>query len=81
MKLDALKAGLAFGIIWSASMVFIAIMVGVFNWGNKLLEVIASVYLGYAPSLLGGLIGMVWGFVDGFVFGFLIVWLYNLLAK
>ena len=81
MKLDALKAGLAFGIIWSASMVLIAIMVGVFNWGNKLLEVIASVYLGYGPSLLGGLIGIIWGFADGFIFGFLIVWLYNLLAK
>jgi len=72
MKLDALKAGLAFGIIWAVSLIILTMMVAGFNWGTKLLEVISSVYIGYEPSILGCLIGIIWGFIDGFIFGFLI---------
>jgi fructose-specific phosphotransferase system IIC component len=38
---------------------------------------LATFYLGYEVSWLGGIVGFFWGFVDGFVAGFLVAWIYN----
>jgi hypothetical protein len=40
-------------------------------------ELVGSVYLGYAPTPAGAVIGAVWGGIDGAVGGAVIAWLYN----
>jgi len=41
----------------------------------------ASVYLGYTPTVLGSIIGGIWGFVDAGIGGLLLAWLYNKFLK
>jgi hypothetical protein len=53
----------------------------VFNWGNGFVAAMSSVYIGFRPTFLGGIIGAVWGFFDGAVAGAIIAWVYNGVAK
>ena len=79
--LQVLPFGLALGIIWGVSMFLIGLSTWLFAWGGEWQTLMASVYMGYTPSLLGSLIGGVWGFLDAFIGGIIFAWLYNLFAK
>jgi len=68
---------LAVGIILAVYILFTGITAWLFDWGTSLVEVISSLYIGYAASLSGAIIGTVWAFIDGFIAGLLIAWLYN----
>jgi hypothetical protein len=46
-----------------------------------LVTVLSSLYIGYSPTFLGGIIGGIWAFVDGAIAGAIIAWVYNLVAK
>lgn len=72
--------GIAIGILWAFYVVFCGIT-AIFGWGLALVHTLASLYIGYGPSILGALIGAVWAFLDGYIAGFVIAWLYNRLAK
>jgi hypothetical protein len=61
--------------------VFTALAAWLLNWGGALVNVVSSLYLGYAPTLLGAAIGGAWALVDGFVAGFIIAWLYNRFSR
>jgi hypothetical protein len=52
-----------------------------FGWGDDLIAPLASLYIGYAASVIGAIIGAVWAFIDGFVAGVIIAWIYNKMAK
>ncbi|MDD5495650.1 MAG: bacteriophage holin [Candidatus Omnitrophica bacterium] len=80
-KLDAKAFGLACGIIWGALM-FIMGMADVYStWGDRFGSVMASVYIGYSPTIVGSIIGGVWGFIDAGIGGAVLAWLYNKFAK
>ncbi|MBT3350130.1 MAG: bacteriophage holin [Nitrospinaceae bacterium] len=79
MRLDPLRLGLAFGILWAFGVAFLACMARLFGWGVPVVEIIASVYIGFSITWAGLLAGVLWGLADGFIGGFLIAWLYNLL--
>jgi len=51
-----------------------------FGWGTGVVEMMSSIYLGFAPSVLGGIIGAVWGFIDGAIGGAIIALVYNAVA-
>jgi hypothetical protein len=70
---------LAGGIVWGAGVMFLG-WIAAFNWGRALEGVFASLYIGYGPSFLGGVIGGVWAFFDGLIAAALIAWLYNILS-
>lgn len=80
MKLHSIRFGLALGIIWALCALFLGLMATYVNWGNAMVEVIASLYIGYAPTVAGSFIGLVWAFFDAFIGGFLVAWLYNRLV-
>jgi len=42
---------------------------------------LSSLYIGYAPSFVGGIIGGIWGFFDGLIGGAILALLYNAFAK
>lgn len=80
-RLHTLSLALAMGVTFAVMI----LLFGLIAWTTGLwagaVEVIATAYLGYAPSLPGSLIGALWGFVDGFVFAALIAWLYNTFCR
>jgi hypothetical protein len=73
----------ALGIFWGACV----LIVGVANmfwpsYGQALLQICASIYLGYHPGTGIGsvVVGTIYALIDGFVGGAIFGWLYNLLA-
>ena len=79
-KLNVKALAVALGVTWG----FFVLCIGwtsIFGWGTSLVEVMSSVYIGYAPCLVGGIIGALWGFLDGAVGGLIIALVYNALVR
>ena len=76
-QLHPVRLGIALGITWAIGMFLLGLTAWLFGYGTDFLNTMASIYRGFAPSLLGSLIGAAWGFVDAFIGGFLIAWFYN----
>ncbi len=51
------------------------------HWGHSAINMVGTVYHGFAPTMIGGLFGGMWGFIDGFLFGIVIAFIYNLCLK
>lgn len=84
MKLHALALGLAAGILWGGAI----LLTGLANliwpgYGVAFLEVIGSIYPGFAPGSGVGtvLLGTVYGLADGIIGGVILAWLYNGMAR
>jgi hypothetical protein len=71
---------LAVGVAWGIGCL-IAGWTSMFGWGNLFVETMASIYIGYTASFIGGIIGGIWGFFDGLLFGFLLSVFYNIFRK
>jgi hypothetical protein len=76
MKLDAIKFGLAGGIISAILTFALALGAAFAGVGGGLVDSLASLYVGYEATIVGGLIGALWAFVEGFVFFYMMAWLY-----
>lgn len=71
---------LAGGLVWGFGVMVLGWMAA-FGWGGSLAGVLASLYVGYGPSFVGGIIGGVYGFFDGLIALALIAWLYNVFSQ
>jgi hypothetical protein len=69
------------GVLWGIYMLMIGWAAWLFNWGNAFVAAMSSVYIGFRPTFLGGIIGAAWGFFDGVVAGAIMAWVYNIVAK
>lgn len=77
-KLDPKSCGMAAGATLGLGMVVFALIVMYAdNYGETLLSIISSVYIGYRPGIPGAIIGGIWGFIDGFIGGYVFAWFYN----
>ena len=82
MKLDAVKFGIAFGIIYALIFFVYALVAALFGVGGEMIKLIGSLYLGVSASFLGAIAGAIWGFAIGFFFFWLGAEIYNrLLAR
>ncbi len=79
-KMSVRAATLAFGLTWGLYMLFLG-WAAALGWGAGLVGPIAFLYIGFAPSFIGGIIGALWGFADGAIAGALVALLYNAFAK
>lgn len=79
-RIDAVRLGLAFGIVWGLGLFAAALLAWTVGYGEQFVEASSSVWLGYAPTVAGAFMGLLWGFIDGFIVGVLVAWLYNRLA-
>lgn len=79
-KLNVKALAVAIGVSWAICMLFLG-WVSIFGWGVKVVEVLSSVYIGFAPTFLGGIIGAIWGFIDGAIGGVIIAFVYNVIAR
>ena len=78
-RIQPLALGVAIGVLW-AIYVFCIGITAMFGWGVALVDVLASLYIGYGASIIGAIIGAIWAFVDGLVAGVIIAWVYNKVA-
>ena len=82
-KMSVKAFGLACGTAWGG-LLFIAGLVDTFStWamGDTWGQMMASVYLGYRPTILGSIIVGVSGFINAWIGGLVIAWLYNKFSK
>lgn len=78
-RLNVRGLAVGLGVAWSMCMLFSG-WVAIFGWCRKFVEVMASVYIGFKPTFIGGIIGGLWGFIDGMIGGAIIAFVYNLIA-
>ncbi len=79
-RLDVTGLAVGLGISWAACMLFVG-WGAMFGWGVEFVEVMSSVYIGFGPTFVGGIIGAAWGFVDGAIGGLLIAVVYNAVTR
>ncbi|MBS3080270.1 hypothetical protein J4221_02255 [Candidatus Pacearchaeota archaeon] len=77
-KLNALKFGIAGGIITSL-FIFVITIGGIFNYCIECTSLVSAIYdsLGYSITLIGAFIGATYAFIDGFVISWLFAFIYN----
>ncbi|HJM82282.1 MAG TPA: bacteriophage holin [Nitrospinota bacterium] len=74
LNVRALSASV--GVIWGLTMMVTG-WTAAFGWGEEVVTLMESFYIGYGPGFQGGLIGGIWGTVDGGVCGLIFGLLYN----
>jgi hypothetical protein len=78
-KLRVVPMATAFGLTWGLGMMILGWISGG-GWGARIVEVLSSLYIGFASTFVGGILGGLWGFADGFLGGLVLTVLYNALA-
>lgn len=79
-KISPLAFGLSLGVVWGGAVLIMGLLSHFFAYGTAFVTAMGVMYIGYEPSILGGLIGGLMGFIDAFVGGALIAWLYNVFS-
>jgi len=79
-KLHAIGFGVALGILWSVSVLVMALISMNVDWGGEFVSWLGDLYIGYDASISGSFVGAAWGFLDGFVGGAVFAWIYNLIT-
>lgn len=51
------------------------------GWSNAYVNVLSTVYIGYAPTVVGSFKGALWAFVHGFILGAIFSSIYNLICN
>ena len=79
MQLNVKAMALTFGILWAGAFFLVAGAQQVWpTYGVAFLELMDSVYPGYAPGGFGSVImGSLYAVVDGAIGGAVVAWLYN----
>ncbi|HFC76983.1 MAG TPA: membrane-associated protein [Candidatus Moranbacteria bacterium] len=75
-KLNIKAFTIATGASWSIFILILGVASS-FGWGESFVKMISSLYLGFKPGIVGGVIGAIWAFVDGAIGGLIIAWIYN----
>ncbi|MFQ5912274.1 MAG: hypothetical protein ACE5JS_03735 [Nitrospinota bacterium] len=77
MRLNAVKFGLAFGIIYGLFFFLYTLAAALFGAGAEFMKMVGNLYVGVAPTVPGAIVAAVWGFAIGFIFFALAAWIYN----
>jgi hypothetical protein len=80
-KLSACALGFALGLTWALGMLILGVLAWSFHVGEKWVELISTVYVGFAATPVGVLIGTLWAFVEGYISGFVLAVIYNFSAR
>ncbi len=80
MDLDVKGLAVGLGVSWSILILFTG-WASMFGWGTRFVDVMSSLYIGFAPTFIGGVIGATWGFIDGAIGGAIIALVYNAIVR
>ena len=80
-RLCVLSFALAIALTWGLGVLVAGLGAACYGWGAAFVDVLGSIYIGYAPTVGGSFIGFLWGFVDGFIGGAIFALLYNYFTK
>lgn len=75
-KFHRTATGMAMGVL-TAIFMFLFGLLAIWGYGATYVELVGSIYIGYAATFVGAILGAIWGFVEGFIIGYLFAWLYN----
>ncbi len=75
--LHAWGLGIALGVSWALGILLLGLAAWLGVMDLPWLPFLCSVYMGYAPTLIGSLYGALWAFADMFISGVIIAWIYN----
>jgi len=76
-KLNGLGLGIALGLWWAVCVFLLGLASMIWDYATPLVNGLGTLYLGYAPNVLGSIVGAIWAFIDLFIFGILVAWIYN----
>ncbi len=79
--LDGKSLALTSAIVWGGAVLLIGLSGALLNYGNMIVNLIGTVYIGYNNTVTGAFIGAIYGIVDGLVCGWIFAWLYEYLLK
>lgn len=77
VKLAPAKFGFAWGVMWALGILLTALTAWLWGYGLEFVQALSTIYIGYSPTFLGGIIGAIWGFIDFFIFTWLVALIYN----
>lgn len=80
-RICAPALGLGFGIASGLLMMLFAWSAMMWGVGTSIIDQYATVYHGYAATIMGGVFGGLWGLLEGFIFGLIAGWVYNCCAR
>jgi len=80
VRIDALRLGLAGGIMVSVMMFVMTLVSSVSGFAIEWLILLKGIFIGYEVSVIGSLVGAGYGFFLGFIKLFLLAFIYNLLG-
>ncbi|MFA6130712.1 MAG: bacteriophage holin [Patescibacteria group bacterium] len=80
MTINVKAFALSGDILWSFASFVLALLAMYLHYGEALVELMSSVYIGYVPGPVGAIVGAVWGFVDAAAGCAVFAWLYNFLS-
>lgn len=69
--------GIALGIVKGLFLMLLAWAAWLWAYGDVLVQLLSNMYVGYAPTFVGGFIGGLWGLLVGFIFGLIIGLIYD----
>ena len=78
-RLNVKALALALGVLGALWMLLLG-WLAAFGWGVAVVDVISTLYIGFRPGFVGGIVGAAWGFVDCAIAGAVIAYVYNLIA-
>lgn len=78
LQLSPGRFAFAFGLIGGLGVLLFGWAGWLWGYGILLIKLWSSVYIGFAPTFMGGIIGGVWAFVDFFLFAWLVAIIYNI---
>ena len=78
-RLNALKFGLAGGIITGLCVLLTTLFISLTGQGAQWFALLEDIYgfLGYDTTLFGAILGAIYGFIDGFIFTWIFALIYN----
>lgn len=79
MKLNALKFGIAAGIVWGISVFLVAIIAGRTGFMMGFVTALGNYYIGEGPGFIGAFVGMIYGFFDAGIAAYIFALIYNVL--
>lgn len=77
-KLCPISIGVALGITKGLGFFLLGLSAMQYGYGIPLVDMLSSLYPGFAATVVGSFKGAAWGLFDGFICGVIFAWIYNL---